>query len=102
MTVSTQLNAQLTADTFVSDMARLEDELEYVATELFDTHELLLALYALGQTARSQTDLGTILTCLIAEAVRLIRAQGGFAVCVPLIHSPILVRYPDQQLDETH
>ena len=33
MTVSTQLNAQLTADAFVSNMARLEDELDGVAAE---------------------------------------------------------------------
>lgn len=95
------LDAQLAADAaFVSDMARLEDELQYVAADLFDTHELLLALYALGQMARGQTNLKALLTCLIAEAVRLVRAQGGFAVCVPLAQAPILAQYPDQQLDE--
>lgn len=60
--------------------SRLEEELEALTAELVELQDQLLALYALSRVLRGQLEVRPLLETLVHEAVRLVKARGGFAL----------------------
>src|SRR3982750_4748257 len=74
-------------------MTRDDQELELraLAAELVEVQDQLLAFYDLAGALRGHLDPGPLLTALVTEAMRLIRATGGFATLKPQGQSPLVV-----------
>jgi sigma-B regulation protein RsbU (phosphoserine phosphatase) len=73
------------------DDAGLEREVEALAAELVDAQDQLLALYELARTVRGHLEPRALLNALVESAVRLIRADGGFASLALRGQPPLLV-----------
>jgi sigma-B regulation protein RsbU (phosphoserine phosphatase) len=84
-----------------------EQELRALTAELVEVQDQLLAFYDLAGALRGHLDPGPLLTSLVTEAMRLIRATGGFATLKqqgqsPLVASPqySLLQAAAQQLSQ--
>src|ERR1700752_4635666 len=75
----------------IAHLIKLEDELQCMTAELVDSQDQLLAMYQLTQSMRRHVTIDETLECLVAEAVRLVRARAGFAMFVPANSEPTLV-----------
>ena len=84
----------------VTQLLKLEHELEDMTGELIDGQDQLLALYNLTQSTRSQLDINQTLYTLAREAMRLVKTEFAFTVLAPPDSQPILTQYPDQCLQE--
>lgn len=93
--------ARLAAEAaLVSAMVQLEDELQRMTADLVESRDQLLALYRMAPVLRGHASLERALTSLLGEAIRLIKAQSGFAVFVPDSDGPTLIQHPERHLDE--
>jgi serine phosphatase RsbU (regulator of sigma subunit) len=85
----------------LAHLIKLEDELQCMTAELVDSQDQLLAMYQLTQSMRRHVTIDETLECLVAEAVRLVRARAGFAMFVPANSEPTLVQRPARYMDES-
>lgn len=67
----------------ITQLMRLEDDLDDMTAELIESQDQLVALYALAQSTRSSLDLPQALRSLASVTARLINAQ----VCIMLVNS---------------
>lgn len=83
----------------ISYMLQLEDELQLMTADLVTSQDQQLALYRLTQSMRDHVTVEETLQAVVAEAVRMLKAQGGFATFVPsLAEDPLLVQQPPDLL----
>lgn len=76
----------------VARLVSADEELHDARTELQDSQEQMLALYALSQSIRSDATIEHILRQLVAEARRYTRARACFAVFLADDGAPTLAR----------
>jgi sigma-B regulation protein RsbU (phosphoserine phosphatase) len=70
-------------------IARLEDELQQMTSELIDAQDQILALYDLSKSTRSHLGIIETLRSIAGESARLLRAEGAVMLLSPtLVHSP--------------
>jgi len=74
--------------------ADLHEELEAVTAELIEVQDQLLAMYDVARVMRGHREPEPLLAALVAEAVRLVRADGAFAVLPRAGHDPLVVLSP--------
>src|ERR1700730_2005067 len=68
-----------------------EQELRAVTAELVEVQDQLLAFYDLARALRAHLGIGPMLNALVTEAMRLIRATGGFDTLQQQGHPPLVV-----------
>ncbi len=68
----------------VSDLLRLEDELDTMTSEFIDIQDQLLAIYDLTKSTRNRLNRTQMLELLASEAARLVKVEGAFL----LLHEP--------------
>jgi sigma-B regulation protein RsbU (phosphoserine phosphatase) len=77
-------------------MLQLEGELQLMTADLVTSQDQQLALYRLTQTMRDHVTVEETLRALVAEAVRMVRSQLGYAMFVPAqAQEPQLVQQPE-------
>lgn len=97
----TALEQRLRADAaLISYMLQLEDELQLMTADLVTSQDQQLALYRLTQTMRDHVTVEETLRAVVAEAMRMVRAHGGYAMFVPSSADPLLVQQPDGLLPD--
>jgi sigma-B regulation protein RsbU (phosphoserine phosphatase) len=80
----------------ISHLIQLEDELKSMTADLVTSHDQQLALYRLTQLMRDHVTIAESLQAVLTEAIRMVRARGGFAVFVPASGmDPILLQHPE-------
>ena len=96
--------SRLKADAaLIGYMLQLEDELQQMTADLVTSQDQQLALYRLTQSMRDHVTVEETLQALVTEAMRMSKAQAGFAVFVPSTaqgQEPLLVSYPTDFLSE--
>lgn len=93
--------ARLNADAaLVTQLLRLEAELQSMTADLVASQDQLLALYQLNQSLRSQVSVEATLRSVVAESVRLSRAKAGFAALLLPDGTPLTVHYPRPDVGE--
>jgi phosphoserine phosphatase RsbU/P len=76
-------------------MLQLESELQLMTADLVTSQDQQLALYRLTQAMRDHVTVEETLRAVVAEAVRMVRAQVGYAMFVPASAAePQLVQQP--------
>ena len=86
--------ARLEADaSLLARLATLDGEVDSLADALAETEDQLLALYELTKADPGRLDIDRLLNNLVRQAVRLVKADGAFAVFAPsrLVRSPALL-----------
>lgn len=79
----------------ISYMLQLEGELQQMTADLVTSQDQQLALYRLTQTMRDHVTVEETLKAVVAEAVRMVRSQAGYAMFVPAsAQDPQLVQQP--------
>lgn len=79
----------------ISYMLQLEDELQHMTADLVTSQDQQLALYRLTQTMRDHVTVEETLGAVVTEAMRMVKAQCGYAMYVPsMAHDPLLVQQP--------
>ena len=85
----------------LAHLIKLEERLQSTPVELIDSRDHVMTLYELTQSMRNHTAIEKVLRCLTSETMRLMNAQGGFAVFVPSAAvAPTLVQYATPLLNE--
>jgi sigma-B regulation protein RsbU (phosphoserine phosphatase) len=85
----------------ISHMLQLENELQLMTADLVTSQDQQLALYRLTQTMRDHVTIAETLTAVVAEAVRMVRSQLGYAMFMPAsAQDPQLVQQPTGCLPE--
>lgn len=85
----------------ISYMLQLENELQLMTADLVTSQDQQLALYRLTQTMRDHVTIAETLTAVVAEAVRMVRSQIGYAMFMPAsAQDPQLVQQPAGCLPE--
>ncbi|NTU78089.1 MAG: SpoIIE family protein phosphatase [Chloroflexales bacterium] len=83
----------------IAYMLQLEDELQLMTADLVTSQDQQLALYRLTQTMRDHVTVQETLNALVTEAMRMVRAHGGYAMFVPTsAQEPLLVQLPPDTL----
>jgi sigma-B regulation protein RsbU (phosphoserine phosphatase) len=77
----------------------LEQELQDLTEELVDVQDQLLAFFDLADAMRGHVEPGSLLSALVAEAVRLVRARAGFATLEQAGRPPVAVS-PDSSVSD--
>lgn len=96
-----KVQARLAVDAgLVSQLLKLEIELDSMTEELINNQDQLLALFDLTQSTRNKLNINEILRSLTSESARLIKAQGAFAHIISPNQPPTNVQYPSSLLDE--
>jgi phosphoserine phosphatase RsbU/P len=87
--------AHLQADAFLlSQLLRLEKDMDQMTAELIDTQDQLLALYDLTHATRNYLDIEQILRRFAYEMTRLVNVEGAYAL-LKMPNRPLLVQqYP--------
>jgi sigma-B regulation protein RsbU (phosphoserine phosphatase) len=67
----------------ISYLLQLENELQLMTADLVTSQDQQLALYRLTQTMRDHVTVEETLQALVAEAVRMVRAESGYAMFIP-------------------
>ncbi|MGB0386348.1 MAG: PP2C family protein-serine/threonine phosphatase [Ardenticatenaceae bacterium] len=83
LTATAQTRLDLDA-TLLSDLIRLEDELDTMTSEFIDIQDQLLAIYDLTKSTRTRLNREQTLELLACEAARLVKVEGAFL----LLHEP--------------
>lgn len=93
---------RLRADaSLISYLLQLENELQLMTVDLVTSQDQQLALYRLTQSMRDHVTVADTLRVVLGEAMRMVKAQGGFATFVPAAgEEPVLVEHPGGQLPE--
>lgn len=79
----------------IGHMLQLENELQLMTADLVTSQDQQLALYRLTQTMRDHVTVEETLKAVVAEAIRMVRAQTGYAMFVPATaQDPQLVQQP--------
>lgn len=82
-------------------MLQLESELQMMTADLVTSQDQQLALYRLTQTMRDHVTIEETLRAVVAEAVRMVRSQIGYAMFVPAAaQEPQLAQQPNHNLPE--
>lgn len=82
-------------------MLQLEGELQLMTADLVTSQDQQLALYRLTQAMRDHVTVEETLKAVVAEAVRMVRAQVGYTMFVPASAvEPQLVQQPTGALPE--
>lgn len=85
----------------ISYMLQLEEELQLMTADLVTSQDQQLALYRLTQTMRDHVTVEETLAALVTEAMRMIKALGGYAMFVPTSgQEPLLVQQPQATLPD--
>jgi sigma-B regulation protein RsbU (phosphoserine phosphatase) len=94
--------ARLKADAaLIGYMLQLEDELQSMTSDLITSQDQQLALYRLTQTMRGHVSVKETLRALVTEAIRMIKAEAGFAMFVPANgQEPLIEQYPESYLSD--
>ncbi len=94
---------RLRADaSLISYLLQLENELQLMTVDLVTSQDQQLALYRLTQSMRDHVTVEDTLRAVVSEAVRMVKAQGGFAAFVPASgEEPLLVQHPEGVLPDT-
>ncbi len=83
----------------ISYILQLEDELQLMTADLVTSQDQQLALYRLTQTMRDHVTVEETLNALVTEAMRMVKAHGGYALFVPAsAQEPLLVQQPSDTL----
>jgi sigma-B regulation protein RsbU (phosphoserine phosphatase) len=88
--VDATMQGRLSAEAeLLAQIARLENDLDQMTSELIDAQDHLIALYDLTRAIRSRLGLGETLRALASVAMRLIKTEGAVALLSPMIvHDP--------------
>ncbi len=85
----------------ISYLLQLENELQLMTADLVTSQDQQLALYRLTQSMRDHVTVEETLQALVAEAVRIVKAESGYAMFLPGAgQEPLLVQQPAGLLDE--
>lgn len=97
-----QHEQRLRADAMlIGHMLQLESELQLMTADLVTSQDQQLALYRLTQTMRDHVTVEETLKAVVAEAVRMVRSQTGYAMFVPTSAlDPQLVQQPADALPD--
>lgn len=102
-TADTSSAHMLTSDAaIIARILRLEIEQESIISQLIETQDQLLAVYDLTRSECYQTyyiDVDQLLSCLIREIVRMLKADGGF-LCMNSDQHPNHMTCFSEQSDE--
>lgn len=86
----------------IAYLLQLEEELQLMTADLVISQDQQLALYRLTQSMRDLVTVEEILRAVLAEAIHMLKAQGGFAAFEPLApDTPLLIQQPDGVLPHT-
>ncbi|MCX7790924.1 MAG: GAF domain-containing protein, partial [Chloroflexaceae bacterium] len=79
----------------IAYVLQLEEELQLMTADLVISQDQQLALYRLTQSMRDLVTVEEILGVVLAEAIHLLKAQGGFAAFEPVPpETPVLIQQP--------
>src|SRR6266508_492738 len=90
-----------TEASLMSQLVRLEEDLQTMTAELVDSQDRLLAVYQLTRSLRKYTTIDETLRGLLCEAMRLLKVQTGFAVFASLARDSIVEQYPTGHVDDS-
>lgn len=92
---SPETQARLIAEAdLIAQLIKLNEELDSMTAELIESQDQILALYDLSQVTRTRLDLDQILHSITQELVRLVKAEGAFAM-INSANAPICIeQYP--------
>jgi len=83
----------------IAYLLQLEEELQLMTVDLVISQDQQLALYRLTQRMRDLVTVEEILRVVLAEAIHLLKAPGGFAAFEPPAPAtPLLIQQPDAML----
>lgn len=84
----------------VGYVLQLENELQLMTADLVTSQDQQIALYRLTQTMRNHMTVEETLRAVVSEAMRMIKAQSGYAMYVPTGgQDALLVQMPGELLD---
>jgi sigma-B regulation protein RsbU (phosphoserine phosphatase) len=94
--------ARLRADAMlVSYLLQLENELQCMTADLVTSQDQQLALYRLTQLMRDHVTIRETLQAIMTEAIRMLKARGGFALYMPANgQEPLLAQHPTEFLPD--
>ncbi|MCS6880504.1 MAG: SpoIIE family protein phosphatase [Oscillochloridaceae bacterium] len=85
----------------IAYVLQLEEELQLMTADLVISQDQQLALYRLTQRMRDLVTVEEILRVALAEAIHVLKAQGGFAAFESLApEPPLLIQLPDVVMPE--
>ncbi|MDX1521285.1 MAG: PP2C family protein-serine/threonine phosphatase [Anaerolineae bacterium] len=84
----------------VTQLIKVEDEMDNMTAELVESQDQILALYNLTQTTRSHLDIVQTFQSLAKEVRRLIKAEAVFIVLDILNQPMVIEQYPAAIFDE--
>ena len=85
---------------WVSQLLRLESELETMTVNLIDAQDQLLAMYDLTQSTRSHLEIDQLLRSLARETARILKVGATFTVLQDERVGQIICYHPDAILEE--
>lgn len=89
-------HARLAADAvLVAALLALEDEIQHISAEFRRQQDQLVSAYELTNALSGHTTIESALRSLCFETARVLNADGGFAVFLPVSGPPTLTQYPD-------